>query len=1099
MTGLLLGLALSAGAAEAPSPADLAAWRQAHARFAERLSEMTADTRGWVDAREAEERQRIADGYDPVIDELKGQAAQGRIDTVARFQDFLRLHGDAVYASHVRFRLADLLFDAAKEDYEARAGVYFAALDANDLEALERLGEEPQLDLSGPIALYEQIIADNGRLARDAQYERLDGAYLMLAFCLIDPRAVQRDDMRARATLEALIAARPDSALADRADLFIGNFLFGDGKFPDAIARYERVLSKGPEGLYYDEALYQLAWTHYKIAAYDAGLPVFIKLLDLSEVKERESGKASAYASDALKYVAYSLADRAIANDRTADEEAKLYFASIGPRPYERDVFIELASVLLRYARPEEAIAVFDHLQEEARWVWEPDNPRHLMEVVKLYGSNALTRDLVAAGAERVKLTQKYNEGGEWWSHNRNNPDALATARKYIEASLLGVAAEYYARAQETRSPGDYALAAERYLEYLQKFPIADDYYDQEWLYANVLKESGRFDEAVAEFGSLVGSARFHRWGDASRYSLMDVAYQRMLVTSGAPDVPPVDPVVVETVTTGAGRTIERLAIAPDRQGFMDAANALLSATLTDALVGEINYREETEKRRPTLTYVIGQILFQHSRYPEARTVLADVIDRWPQTKEAAFAAGLIVDSYNVEGDLVAVRASTKKYVTMALGPSGTPDPKFKDALEGASYKLATSKFSSGDFEGAAAAFLEFRDEFPQSQYAADALHDAAFSYQKIGQVERANGLYEQFVDAYARDERSRVLLFRIAANYETTFQLDKAIDYYERLVRTFADDTNRADAMFNAAFLRVGLGRYAEAARGFETYAAAYPDRPDREAVHWRAGAQYEVVDADKAIAFYRGYLKTYGTTVPDHALEALSKIARMQADRGDEVGAQRTLDEVVRTFASIVSAGGNVGPAGHEAAAAADFRSLQKAFDEVVDDKLSGNDDRDAVLLGETKPAELRTFEERVGGFVSRYQSFEQNSGALYLQALTTLHFADLGLSIEPPPGLPEEEEWAFRDLLDEKVYPQYREVEARGVLQLEALIGGASDQGRYSAWIESARRELHKRRPEKWPAVHDEVQVPVEAEARVRLSPAAPQAATPEGGAP
>ncbi len=1088
MSASIIGLALwaTALAAEAPPPAEVDAWRNAHNRFAERLSEMAADATAWVDSREAEERTRIAEGYDPVIAELTVSAAQGRIDTIARFRDFLRLHPSASYTSHVRFRLADLLFEVAKGEYETKATAYFAAVETDDLVALETIGEEPKLDLSGPMALYEQIVAENTRRPLAEQYERLDGAYLMLAFCLIDPRAAQFDEVRARATLETLIQERPDSSLADRADLFIGNFLFREGKFAEAIGRYHRVLNKGPEGKYYDEALYQLAWTHYKVASHDAGLPVFIKLLDLSEVTERESGQPSNYASDSVKYVAYSLADRAIANDRTAGEEAIAFFQQIGPRPYEREVFAELGLVLLRYARPEEAIAIYNHLQEDSRWVWEPDNPQWLMEVVKLYGSNALTRDLVAAGAERVKLTQKYNEGGEWWSHNRNNPDALSTARDYIEASLLGVAAEYYARAQETKNPDDYALATERYLEYLQKFPIADDYYDQEWLYANVLKESGRYAEAAAEFRTLTSSAKYHTWGDASRYSLMDVAYQRMLATSGAPDLAPVDPVVLNTVTLTSGKVMERWVIPPDRAEFIEATRGLLAASLTDALVGEINYKEETDKRRGTLTYVIGQILFEHQQYPESREVLAEVIDRWPQSKEAAWAAGLIVDTYNVEGDLVAVRAATKKYVTMALGPSGTPDPKFKDALEGASYKLATAKFSSGDFAGSASAFLEFIEEFPQSQYASDALHDAAFSYQKVGQVERANGLYEQFVEKYPKDERSRALYFRIAANYEQTFSLDKAIDYYERLVRLFPDDQNRADAMFNSAFLRVGQRKYLEAAKGFETYAATYPDKTDREDVHWRAGALYEEVDAAKAVGFYRGYAKQYGTAHPDHALEALSRIAALQAEGGDAAGSSKTLDEVVRTFGAIVATGAAVGPAGHEAAAAADFRSVEKAYAAVVDDKLSGDDDKDTALLSETKPAEVLAFEDRVGGYVKHYQSFEHNSGALYLAAMATLYFGDLGLSIEPPPGLPEEEEWAFRDLLDEKVYPQYREVEARGVVQLEALVSKAAEQGRYSKWIEAARRELHKRKPEVWPAVHDEIQVPSSAESPLRVLP-------------
>ncbi len=1087
---MIVALALLAAlghAAEAPA-VELEAWRATHDRFAERMREMTGDAKAWVDSREAEERANIATSYDQVLDNLRETERANRDVAMAGFQSYLRRYPRAAYADHVRFRLADLEFEVASETYQEQADAYFAALESDDLATLERLGAEPKLDLREPVALYKEILAANADRPIDQQYERLDGVYLMLAYCYIEPRAAQADEVTARAILEELIRARPESDLADRSHLFIGNFLFAESKFAEAIARYDAVLAKGTDGLYFDEALYKLAWTHYKVADYERALPAFTRLLDLSEDLEHDTGKESAFAKDAVKYTAYSLADRALDNDRTAVEEAKAFFASAGERPWEWDVYVALADVLLRYARPEEAIEIYNALQDDPRWMFRPENPTFLMEVVRLYGSNILTRDLAKAGAERLKLTQRYNEGGEWWNRNRNHPEAIAVARGYIEQSLLGVANEYYVRAQETGSAEDYRGAADGYLEYLQKFPIADDYYEQQWLYANVLKESMRLEEAGREFASLQRSGRFHAYVDGAVYSLMDVARLGMVAASGGPEVAPVNPTVESTVTTPYGKTVDRWAMSADRQAFVKASRALLEHTFS-AQTADVDYAAETDQRRPGLLYTIGQLEFVHHRYPEARAELEAVIARWPRTEEASFAAALIVDSYTAEGDLEAVRRSTKAYLTAGLGPTGAVDPSFANTLEGATFTLAGQLAQKGDSAGAAAAFLAFLDEFPRSKFASDALHDAAFSYQQLGRVEDANKLYERFVNEYPADERSRRLLFRIAANYEAAFQLDKAIDYYGRLVRQFPDDLNAPDAAFNAAFLQVGLGQYLAAAKGYEAYAANYPARDDRERVEWRAGEQYEAVDPAQAINFYRNYLKKYGLANPDHAVEARGRLASLLLAKGDKAGAQREVAEVVRTFQAVTAGGGQLGAAAHEAAASADFPGLQKAYDALVDDKLTGNDDRDAVLLDETKPAEIRALDAKVSEFIGRYQSFEFNSAALYLGAMSTLYLADLGLSIEPPKGLSEEEEWAFRDLLDEKIYPQYKEVEALGIKKLADLITAAGAQRRWSVWIERAATELNRRVPETYPAPHPEARRPHRGESSLPVGPSLP----------
>ena len=90
-----------------------------------------------------------------------------------------------------------------------------------------------------------------------------------------------------------------------------------------------------------------------------------------------------------------------------------------------------------------------------------------------------------------------------------------------------------------------------------------------------------------------------------------------------------------------------------------------------------------------------------------------------------------------------------------------------------------------------------------------------------VGKAERANQLFERYVNDYPTDERSKQLFFRIASNYAAVLELDEAIRYYEELARNFPTYQDTPAALYNAAFLRIGVGDYEGAARGLERYAA--------------------------------------------------------------------------------------------------------------------------------------------------------------------------------------------------------------------------------------------------------------------------------------
>lgn len=1094
---------------EGPIPEEVRAFKDAQERFSARMGELEQDTRAYVELREGEEKVALNAEYGGRIDALVAEQRGHREQTIARFEQFLQEHPTLAYASHIRFRLAEMWFEKSSEDWLEIAGAYNQKLnDPNTpIEELEALGPEPKRDLSRSLALYEEIIEGNLGKPPNQQYERLDGTYLMMGFVYNDPNSLQYDPLQAKATFEALIRDMPQSDLVDRAHLFLGNFLFDDNQFDPALAEYTRVYQKGPEGKYFEEALYQLAWARYKLDQFDEALRLFTELLDLSEQRLVDAGRESAFAPDARRFMAFSFADIAYDTEADAVQVAQRHFARVGQKPYEREVYRQLADVLIRYTRPREAIAAYTLLQEDPRWQLEPDNPQHQIALIDLY-LTSVARDLALAGDARLVFIQKYSEGTPWWEANRNDPEALEVARGYIESSLLDVAIEYRVRAQESGRPEDFALAAAKYQEYLDKFPISDDYYKQQWYLADSLKLAGDYDRALSEFESLVKSRRYHAYGDAAMYSLMDVRLQRMSTLGHAPDKEPTDAQVERTYTAGEN-TIQVYALTADRKDFVAAADMVLAHQFQPSSDPELpDYREAVGERRPSILYLTGQILFYHHRFDEARARFEQLIDKYPRSIEANYAAGLLVDSYLLEGNLAQVRTYSRRFTLNPPGPPTDVDPaRFSDTLEATSFKLAVEQAQTGDPRDAAESFLAFRQEFPKSEFAADALYNAAYYNQQAGRVDEANGLYEQFVTQYPTDERAKGLYFRIAANYESTFRLDKAIGYYDRvLTHPQATPAEKADAQYNRSFLLIGLGRHRDAAQGYERYEAEYPNQDDREQILFLAGEQWEKVSRSEAIAFWNRYKQRYPSANPDHYIEAEYRLLKLQEQGDGKVAAQRKA--IVDAFDRFARAGAAIGPKGHEYAAAAQYPALEAQFADFADDELTGNDAKDAKLLNETKPAELKRVEDAVKDFVAKYQNFEYNSGALLLQAKAALYLADLGLSIRCPKKMSQEDCWLYEEVLEEKVFPQYYEVEEVGIRRLQELVDGARDKKRHSPFVDEAMAELNRRRPDQFPAVKRELEGGTDAAMPVDLKPMrfervqqppAPAPVAEDGGAP
>jgi cellulose synthase operon protein C len=1037
-------------------------------RYGDRMREFEAEARHLVDLQEAEERKQVNRNYSALIEKADDSANKLRNNTISEFEEFLQKYPKSTHSAHVMFRLAELYFEKSEEEY--------LVADAEFRKALEVLAddgeppEQPRKDFRRSVALYERIVRDY------PEYTYADGAQYMMGYCHSDPDSAIFDEEKGLAFFQAIIEKYPKSRFLSSAYLRVGEYNFDYGNLEKAQAAYKRVIEiEGREGKLYDEALYKLAWSEYRETRYDSALKLLDELLVWSEtVNMQRTGKESAMAPEAIEYTAISFSDLADNQQKNPVSLAQDFYSRLGGRPYEDKVYKRLADVLTQQARYEDAIRTYEFIQ--TRWPNDAKNPDYQWQIASLYMTMSPPQPEKAQAAVAA-LTDKYNEGSPWWKANYNNPDAQAVARRYVESSLSSVAAQFYIRAQDTKDPADFLKAAEYYTIYLNKFPFAADYYEILWYRGNAFKDAGAYEKAESDFVQLMKAGE-HNYKEGALWETQNIRRRRLSERmAGNFDQRPADAVVESTAKLPSGTERQIYKLSPDQAAFIEVADQLVKSDFSQAVarieaqIARASKPEEKERLtrdletmkayaagleqfRKALAYIPAQMLHHLGRYEESRPRLSAVIDQHCATAEGSYSARLLVDSYTLEEDLQSVRKLTEKFLRMPC-MGDTNEGTFSDLRERATFELASKLSTDGKFVEAAAAFQEFLKEFPKSSYRKNALYNVANNLEAGGKLADANAVFEEYVQKYPDDEKSVRLFFRLGGNYAQALELDRAITYYEQLYnRTKGkgiDHPDAANALYNAAFLMVGTGDYARAAKAYERYGKENSELADAERVYFMAGEQWERVNAQEGIRFYKRYLEAYPSANPDHIMEAYHQIASLTEKSGKPAEIDRAWDDLNSAYQRLAPSG-KVSPIGRHHAAFAELRHYLDDIEKFKQIKFGTNDVKNAELL-KAKLDELGTLEARAGQLINTYQDFETTSGILYGLGTAYFSYADMLFQAPEPKGVSEELLDEYRLILSEKRIP----LEDKGRARLELVLNNARDQKIWTEWQTRALETL------------------------------------------
>jgi TolA-binding protein len=677
------------------------------------------------------------------------------------YREFLDLVADdpSLSAEAMR-RLGDLELEASE-----------AAQLAENVEGLEKSSYD------NAVSLYQRL------LEAYPSYRRNDTVLYQLA------RAYEiggRMD-EALEVLDELVTRYPSTPMIDEVQFRRGEMLFLRKRHNDAEQAYRAVIGFGEESRFYEQSLYKLGWSQFKLAWHDESLDPFFELLDrkLGGVELRDG-------EDRL--VALSRAEQELVEDTfrvlslsfaymSGAESIDEYFDKRGQPEYAYVIYMNLGDLYLDKERFVDAAETYEAFVDQDPF--HPKAPLLQVEVIEAYKRGGFP-SLVLEG--KKGFVERYGMDGNFWVRNPREQNTAVAA--HLKANLTDLARYYHAEAQEGGKRSDYQEAARWYRKYLSYFPSEEDTANTNFLLAEILFESEDYAEAKTEYERTAYAYPMHEKSAEAGYAAL-LAYQEH-----------------EQILQGAEKTAWH-------QQYLDSGLRFADT-----------YPEHPEAG--TVLTTVAEDLFAQNQFDLAIAVGQTVIAKQPPVEAplARTAWTVIAHSQFDLGNYAA--AETAYYSLRSVTPVADTEAldEVKERIASSIYKQGEEARDAGDLETAVAHFTRLGQAVPDSQIRATAEYDAAAALINMAAWDRATGMLEQYRKNYPDSEFADDISQKLAVTYMETGRATKAAAEFERIAvaATSSDDVKR-EALWKAAELYGAGGIVVSEKRVLEDVVMRYPD----------------------------------------------------------------------------------------------------------------------------------------------------------------------------------------------------------------------------------------------------------------------------------
>lgn len=657
-------------------------------------------------------------------------------------------------------RLGDLELEATEADQLA-----------DNIESLESSGYD------NAVSLYQQL------LEAYPDYRRNDTVLYQLARAYeIGGRTEEALDI-----LNELVKKFPDTALIDEVQFRRGEMLFLRKDYNNAEAAYQDVRKYGDESRFYEQSLYKLGWSQFKLAWHEDSLEPFFELLDrkvsgidIGEDEERLAKLKRAereLVEDTFRVLSISFSYMQGADSIDA------FLASRERPAYSYVIYSNLGDLYLEKERYVDAAETYEAFV--AQDPYHPKAPLLQVEVIEAYKQGGFP-SLVLNG--KKGFVERYGMDGQFWV--RNPLEENASVAKYLKSNLTDLAQYYHAEAQRDGKKSDYQEAANWYRKYLAYFPGQADSANTNFLLAEILFESEDYGAATEEYERTAYGYIDHEKSAEAGYAAI-LAYREH-----------------EKSLTGAAREDWHKRYLDSGLKFADT------------------YPQHPESGAVLTT--VAEDLFAQNEFDLAIAVGQAVVAKQPPVKPelSRTAWTVIAHSQFDTGNFNEAERAYYSLQNFTPADDAVAGQEIKDRIASSIYKQGEAARDGGDLETAVMHFTRLGQVVPDSDIRATAEYDAAAALINLQAWDRASGVLERFRAEYPESEFADDVTQKLAVTYLESGQSDQAAKEFERIANAESSaDAVRREALWKASDLYKQAGTISSEQRVLNDIIARYPD----------------------------------------------------------------------------------------------------------------------------------------------------------------------------------------------------------------------------------------------------------------------------------
>ena len=821
---------------------------------------------------------------------------KGRVDNLRKEEEEIRGKGLEVSESFVKegsvkikdqdkilIRVAEYYIEEGDDNYEKDFDGFLAAeekylellnlFDQGQLDTEPEGPKEPIYDYSKAIEIYDKIVNDfpQSEYADDALYSK---AFLS---------EKMKEGSLGRRIYQEVIDKYPESLFAAESYMRLAEYYFAPREDKDreknivelqkAIKLYKNVLNYR-NSKRYDEALYKLGWSYYKLAAvdpsyYSDAIIYFLAVVDDIERAEKLDPKNKISTpnvkDEAIAYIGISFSDEDT-YAKAGVANARKFIENIGGRNYGVKVMRALGETYQKVENYETAISAYTNLLD--MYPKYEEAPLITQKIAETYFDMGRDQDEYRT---RQFLFSNYNPNSEWYEYITNSeiPDKLKyqqEAYKLAERALYTNIVLDQQKAQQLESdslavPGTvWQKVIDGCQEYLQVFSTDSNAYSINWNYAFILDAKlSRYDEAFEQYMHVSSDYLEKEFQEKSAINAIFVA---------------------ETLVT--------LAAAPkDTSGLIDFDNPeslrpdLLTENEKRVIEAYNNYIKlfPNNEMTPVFLAKAGGIYFNHRQFAEAKVYFNTLVRRFPGAKQKSIAYRSIMNSYFALGkfkdsELIAKQILQQKdipdedkiFAEKRLAQSIFKNAKLfqdqgqfleaaleyrrvydesaaeKGLVDAALYNSAYMYDEIQEWQKAVDTYLLLVDKFSDSEYALRSLNNAAEDYKEMKQYADAGDIFRKIFELNKENkEVAEPALSNASYYYVKGEEWQKAITVNDQYIAVYSDEDLAVDLFFANAGNYLKLGNLIEANKIYENFANKYPTDPKAIEAFYHRGAYFK------------------------------------------------------------------------------------------------------------------------------------------------------------------------------------------------------------------------------------------------------------------